>query len=91
MKRYFVNVLTALQGRDPYRMELDELKEKLEKAGENVRGLNEMYYSACEKWEAAEKQAKSLQALTENLRERIREKDALIEQLIESYKTTSKT
>ena len=83
MKRYLKNLLSALLGNNPYLAERDELAEKLEKAGENVRGLNELYYNMVERWEAERKQMASLQQLVENLRERIKDKDAAINQ----YKT----
>jgi len=73
MKRYFKNLIIALLGRNPYQEELDELREKYEKAGENARSLRDMYYDAVERWEQARKEVKQLQVLTENLRERIRE------------------
>lgn len=73
MKRYIRNLLIALRGRNPYQKELDGLKEKYEKAGENVRSLRGMYYGAVERWNEADKEVKQLQVLTENLRERIKE------------------
>jgi predicted nucleic acid-binding Zn-ribbon protein len=76
------NLLAALLGNNPYLAERDELAEKLEKAGENVRGLNELYYNMVERWEAERKQMASLQQLVENLRERIADKDAAIAQYI---------
>lgn len=78
-------MLIALLGRNPYRQELDELKEKYEKAGENVQSLRGMYCDAVERWTEADKQAKSLQTLVENLRERVREKDAGLEQTRREY------
>ena len=80
MKRYFKNLVLAIRGRNPFAEEVADLREKLEKAGENVSWLSEMYYSALEKWEAAEKRAASQQQLVENLRERIRDKDAELEE-----------
>lgn len=96
MKRYLKNLLSALTGNNPYEAERDELAAKLEKAGENFRRLNELYYDALEKWEQEEcaalvlekrlsesdKQVASLQQLVENLRERIKDKDAAIKQYI---------
>jgi len=73
MKRYIRNLLIALRGRNPYQEELDGLKEKYEKAGENVRSLRGMYYGAVERLNEADKEVKQLQVLTENLRERIKE------------------
>lgn len=87
MKRYFKNLLSALLGNNPYQAERDDLAEKLEKAGDNYRGLNELYYNVLEKWEterkqtdSLRKQTASLQQLVENLRDRIKDKDASINQ-----------
>jgi chromosome segregation ATPase len=82
MKRYLKNLLAALLGNNPYQAERDELAAKLEQAGDNVRGLNELYYTVLEKWAANKRQLASLQQLVENLRERIADKDAAIAQYI---------
>jgi len=81
MKRYLKNLLAALLGNNPYEAERDELAAKLAKAAENVERLRDMYCAACEKWAQGDKQVASLQQLVENLRERIKDKDAAIEQL----------
>ncbi len=83
MRRYLKNLLSALLGNNPYEAERDELSAKLEQADENVRGLNNLYYNMVERWETERKQMASLQQLVENLRERIKDKDAAINQ----YKT----
>lgn len=80
MKRYFKNLLSALMGNNPYEAERDELAAKLKKAAENVERLRDMYCAACEKWEQSNKQLTSQQQLVENLRERIKDKDAAINQ-----------
>ena len=94
MKQYFKNLVLAICGRNPFAEEVADLKEKLEKAGENVRGLQDQLFAALEKWESAKRllslnkermekrdnQIASLQALVENLRERIRDKDAELEE-----------
>ena len=96
MKRYFKNLLSALLGNNPYEAERDDLAAKLEKAGENVRSLQDQLYATLEQWESAkrllrqdiellakrDKQVTSLQQLVENLRERIADKDAAIKQYI---------
>jgi predicted RNase H-like nuclease (RuvC/YqgF family) len=74
MKRYFKNLLSALLGNNPYEAERDELRRQMER-------LRDMYCAACEKWAQGDKQVASLQQLVENLRERIKDKDAVIEQL----------
>ena len=82
MKQYFKNLLSALLGNNPYQAERDEMAAKLEQAGDNVRGLNELYCNMIMRWEAEQKQVASLQQLVENLRERIKDKDAAIAQYI---------
>lgn len=85
MKQYFRNLLQILQGKNPYQAERDDLEEKLRQAGENVRGLNNLYYKALEEWENERKKAASLLQLVENLRERISDKDAIIEEQWREY------
>ena len=106
MKYYLKNLLTALCGRNPYRQELDELKEEMEKARENVSTLQDAYYKEMEKSVDAErmqdeaaklleeyksmiekngKQLTSFQVLVENYRERLDEKNAMIEQIRKDY------
>ena len=81
MKRYLKNLLSALLGNNPYEAERDEMRRQMEQASENVERLRDMYCAACEKWAQGDKQVASLQQLVENLRERIKDKDAVIEQL----------
>lgn len=87
IKRYLKNLVKAFCGRDPYREELDETKEKLEKSAENMTAMKGQLYSALEKWEQAVKmseesnsQLESREKLIENLRERINEKDEELKQ-----------
>ncbi len=82
MKRYLKNLLSALLGNNPYRAERDELAAKLEQAGDNFRGLQGLYYNMVERWEAERKQTASLQQLVENLRDRIKDKEAAVHQYI---------
>lgn len=96
MKRYLKNLLSALFGNNPYEAERDDLAAKLEKAGENVRSLQDQLYARLEQWESEkrllrqdiellakrDKQVTSLQQLVENLRERIADKDAAIKQYV---------
>ena len=85
MKRYLKNLLSALMGNNPYQAERDELRRQMEQAAENVERLRDMYCAACEKWAQGDKQVASLQQLVENLRERIKDKDAAIKQLQKEY------
>lgn len=92
MRSYLKNLMTAICGANPYRLELDKLKEDMEKAGANVRVLQDAYYSVQEKRDDLEKlledyakQMNSLQTLVENYRERLKEKDAMIEDIRKDY------
>ncbi len=87
MRRYFKNLLSALMGNNPYQAERDDLAARLEQAGEDVRGMNELYYTVLEKWAANKRQLASLQQLVENLRERIKDKDAAINQYMTEVDT----
>jgi len=80
MKRYFKNLLSALLGNNPYEAEREELADKLTHAIQDVKQLRNMYCAACEKWGKSETQVVSLQQLVENMRERIRDKEAAINQ-----------
>ena len=87
-ERYFRILLSALLGRDPYQQELDELNRRMEQADDNMRTLNEMYFKVWEMMEETEKKlqesdrrAVNYQTLVEHLRERIKEKNAQIEEL----------
>lgn len=55
MKHYLKNLLTAICGRNPYQLELDKVKEEMEKASENVNALQESYYKEVEKAAEVEK------------------------------------
>lgn len=65
MAHYFKNLLTAICGNNPYQMELDKVKEELEKAGENVRMLRESYHNELERAAQAESMMHEAEALLE--------------------------
>lgn len=79
MKRYIKNLWFAVTGSNPYQQELDEKDSQYNRTVENFTALQQQYFNALEKWEQAEKNACSLQQLVENLRQRIKEKDAEME------------
>ncbi len=85
MKRYFKNLWLALTGANPYSDELQDAKEKLDKAADNVSALQNQLYAALEKWEQYAKKTDDYEVLIENLRERIKEKDTLMERMKEDY------
>lgn len=99
MKQYLKNLITALSGRNPYREDVGELRERYEKTAENVEALRVMYGNLLEakclgedqlrEYEqllsSSEKQLASYQTLVDNLRERITEKDAMMDQMRKDY------
>lgn len=86
MTEYWKNLILALTGNNPYRQELDETKRHYQQASDNVSSLRLMNNYLVERWDAAEKQASSLRKLVENLRGRISEKDAAMEQQDRSFR-----
>lgn len=92
MKSYLKNLLIALKGRNPYQEELDEKNRRLQKVADHNQSLHDQLYAALNNWdgcrlllEDAEKKCASLQQLVENLRDRIKDKDAEIEQMRQEY------
>ncbi len=92
MKRYFKNLWLAITGRNPFREELDEVKAMCKETGEKLQSLHELYYEVVDKWqkavsiaETAYKKTQDYEKLIENLRERISEKDTLLERTKEDY------
>lgn len=75
MKRYINNLIRAICGQDPYRTELEALEERYNKAASHVEQLQSAFLSLNEKLGELERKDSDYQALVENYRERIREKD----------------
>ncbi len=85
MKHYFVTLVRALIGFNPFREELAEAKDEYKRTADWVRELEEMVYQlderlddAREDLEKAKNRIITLQDLAENLQERVREKDAAL-------------
>lgn len=83
IKRYLKNLFRALLGKNPYKMEWEELTEMLEKTSERVRSLNDLYFNSLgvqlemktrldDLQSDIKKKEYTYQVLTENLRERIK-------------------
>lgn len=85
MKRYVKNLWLALTGANPYSDELQDAKDKLNKAADNLSAMRNQLYAALEKWEQSVKRTDDYEALIENLREHIKEKDTLMERMKEDY------
>lgn len=73
MKKYFRTLLLALLGRNPFQMELDELREHYEQASDRVVELYELYYKSVDNFDKTKQMVADYQTLIENLRERIGE------------------
>ncbi|MBR5395768.1 MAG: hypothetical protein IK144_11930 [Bacteroidaceae bacterium] len=86
MRRYFRNLLMALLGRNPFQLELNEVKEKFESAAEKVGMLNDMYFKLQDNMVTVERWLIDYQTLVENLRERIRDKDEQLSQQEHDYR-----
>lgn len=85
IRRYVKNLLLALLGDNPYQMEMDEARDCLEKAAENLKATHDMCYSTMAKWSESQKQLNQMQQLVETLRDHLREKDEEVDQLRREY------
>lgn len=85
MKEYLKNLWLALCGRYPYKKERDQLAVEVDVWRENSRALKRQYMSALDMMEKKDKQIADYQHLTENLRERLADKDTLMERMKADY------
>lgn len=90
IKHYFYCLWLALKGRNPYTEDSDELRKKIEE----LEKLKENYCITLDRWEEASKkvselsqsnthltaQVNDLRNLVEKLRERIRDKERIIDE-----------
>jgi len=95
MKRYLKNLWGALCGSDPFRTELEEARERLEKAGENMRSLQDQLYAALNHWDGCqmklEEANKALEAATETAAcKQLKSMQRLVENLREKNKDLEK-
>ncbi len=85
MKRYFRNFFLALFSCDPYNAEINELREKMEQAEENVKALRDMYFKAANDYAETDKQIKCLQSLVEQQSRSLKEKDLVLARTKKDY------
>lgn len=85
VKIYFNTLRLALLGRNPYRKELDELRNEYEEISGKVILLKELYCSCVDNIDQYKKRTNGLNQLVENLRERIGEKDVIIQRTKSEY------
>ena len=71
MKQYFLNLLEALWGNNPYRRQLDALREQMEKAGDNVNTLRDSYYKEVARAADAEQKYGEAAALLAEYQEKL--------------------
>jgi chromosome segregation ATPase len=86
LSRYLQNLMAAICGSDPYRMELDRVREEYEKTAARVAGLDEL----CDEFRSRQAelagQIGDYQVLVENFRGRISDKDEQIAQMKREWK-----
>lgn len=85
MKEYLKNLWLALCGRYPYKAERDGLAWHMDVWRENSQIQRRQYMAALEMLEKKDKQIADYQHLTENLRERLADKDTLMERMKQDY------
>lgn len=85
VKRYVKNLLLALIGYNPYQMEMDQARNHLERAAEDLKAAQDMCYATMERWNESHRQLTQMQQLVETLRDHLREKDEQVEQLRREY------
>lgn len=71
MKQYFSDLLAALCGNNPYRRQLDALREQIEKAGENANTLRDSYYKEVGRAADAEQKYGEASALLAEYQEKL--------------------
>ncbi len=86
LQHYFRNLFRALLGRNPFRDELNELREHYEAVAERVQALTELYYTSAEALGRMEREKADNQLLIENLRKRVDEKDKEIKRMKDALK-----
>ena len=85
MRRYLSNLMTALRGINPFERELDRVRQDYNRVAEQVAQLQNVYGAVKEKTTGAIGQVRSYQKLVENLRERLNEKDVLIDRMKKDF------
>ncbi len=81
MRRYLINLLQALRGINPFELELKRVQEDYKRVADKVEQLQSVYAAVKEKTSGAVNQIRNLQALVENQRSRLSEKDVLIRRM----------
>jgi vacuolar-type H+-ATPase subunit E/Vma4 len=90
MKYYFKNLLTAICGRNPYRQELDKLKEEVEKAVEKISSLQASYKNELERAAKAEQEIHESNALLEKQNTHLEYYQDLVDEIKKEYQEQEK-
>ena len=97
LKNYFRNLLEALLGRNPLREDMERMRQAHEKNEKEMLALKNLYCDCVDIMDRysrqiaeKDKQITSLQTLVDNLRERIKEKDGLLELVQHEYQLRMK-
>lgn len=85
-KKYFRHLFIALLGRNPFRVELEQVTHEYEQTAAKVRHLDELRYTLEQK--VAEETAKvhQFENLTENQRQRLTDKDITIDAMTKEHR-----
>lgn len=81
MKHYWKILFMALMGKNPFRKELEQVTQNYEKTARRIDSLDESLYHLEKRLYDSSEREKNCQALIENLRKRLSEKDQTIEDL----------
>ncbi len=82
---YLKNLLIAFFGINPFQLELEQVKEDYKKTETRVARLDECYESLKKKMLSTHKKIGDYQRIIENLRQRIAEKDELLNRMKDEY------
>lgn len=85
MRRYFKNIIRALMGKEPSNNEPEQETDEYRHVKEHDLGQDGLCRPARSRIAKTGKKVASLELLVENLRQRLREKDMLLEQTKKSY------
>ena len=85
-KSYFRHLFIALFGRNPYRVELEQVTHEYELTAERVRHLDELRYTLEQKMACANKRVHEFENLTENLRQHLTDKDIALDALTKEHR-----
>lgn len=85
-KSYFRHLFIALLGRNPFRVELEQVTHEYELTAERVRHLDELRYTLEQNMAEEKAKVKQFENLTENQRQRLTDKDITIDAMTKEHR-----